>query len=112
MYALATRNVSNRVHEQLPRTNNHVEEFHRKMFAALTFYHPCLWLWKFLDVLNKEQALSNVILNQICAGQEAPQQRRHDRATTQRLEAITRDYGNHQPLVQDYLRGIAHNIRF
>ena len=77
------------------------------MVAALTAYHPCLW--KFLNVLKKEQALTNVILNQMDAGQEAPQQRRQDRATTQRLEAITRDYGNRQPL--DYLRGIAHNIR-
>ena len=108
LYALATWNVSNRVHDQLPRTNNHVEGFHRKMVAALTAYHPCLW--KFLNVLKKEQALTNVILNQMDAGQEAPQQRRQDRATTQRLEAITRDYGNRQPL--DYLRGTAHNIRF
>ena len=108
LYALATWNVSNRVHDQLPRTNNHVEGFHRKMVAALTAYHPCLW--KFLNVLKKEQALTNVILNQMDAGQEAPQQRRQDRATTQRLEAVTRDYGNRQPL--DYLRGIAHNIRF
>ena len=42
LYALATWNVSNRVHDQLPRTNNHVEGFHRKMVAALTYYHPCL----------------------------------------------------------------------
>ena len=31
-------------------------------------------------------------------------------ATTQRLEAIMRDYGNRQPV--NYLRGIAHNLRF
>lgn len=108
LFAVETWNISNRVRDQLPRTNNHVEGFHRKMVAALTSYHPCLW--KFLDVLRKEQALTNVILTKIDAGQEAPQQRRQDRATTQRLEAIMRDYGNRQPL--DYLRGIAQNIRF
>ena len=63
-----------RVEEDLPRTNNQVEGWHRKMNTAMGACNPTIW--RFLDVLIKEQGLTDLKLNQAQGGHEAPQQRR------------------------------------
>ena len=48
--------VHNRVEEGLPRTNNHVEGWHRRMQSNVGAYHPSIW--HFLNVLRREQSLN------------------------------------------------------
>ena len=100
-------NVKNRVEGGLPRTNNHIEGWHRHMQSNVGAYHPNLWT--FLGVLRREQALNEVVMTQMSAGEPAPPQRGKYKAITQRLTTLVAAFEN-RPLL-DYLRGIAHNIQ-
>ena len=99
--------VHNRVEQGLPRTNNHVEGWHRRMQSNVGAYHPNIW--HFLDVLRREQSLNQVIITQIQAGQPAPPQRGKYKAISERLVTPVGDYAN-RPIL-DFLRCIAHNIQ-
>ena len=99
--------VHNRVEEGLPRTNNHIEGWHRRMQSNVGAHHPSIW--HFLDVLRREQSLNEVIITQIRTGQPAPPQRGKYKAVNERLVTVVRDYANRS--VHDFLRGIAHNIQ-
>ena len=99
--------VHNRVEEGLPRTNNHIEGWHRRMQSNVGSHHPSIW--HFLDVLRREQSLNEVIITQIRAGQPAPPQRGKYKAVSERLVTVVGDYANRS--VHDFLRGIAHNIQ-
>ena len=65
--------------------------------------------WHFLVILRREQALNEVAITQMLAGEAAPTQRPKYRAITQRLQRIVADYDN-RPIL-DFLSGIAHNIQ-
>ena len=55
-------NINIRVTNDLPRTNNSVEGWNRKMQSAVGANHPNLW--RFLNVLKREQGLLNTIIDQ------------------------------------------------
>ena len=99
-------NMNDRVEEDLPRTNNHIEGWHRKMNSAMGSCHPNIW--KFLDVIMKEQGLTDVKLNQAQGGHVAPPQRRVYRNASRRLAVVVQDFPNRQIL--DFLRGVAYNF--
>ena len=99
-------NMHDRIEEDLPRTNNHVEGWHRKMNSAMGAYYPNIW--RFLEVIIKEQGLTDVKLNQAQGGHLAPPQRRVYQDASQRLGVVVQDYPNRRIL--DFLRGIAHNF--
>ena len=99
--------MKNRVEGGLPRTNNHIEGWHRHMQSNVGAYHPNLRT--FLGVLRREQALNEVVMTQMSADEPAPPQRGKYKAITQRLTTLVATYEN-RPLL-DYLRGIAHNIQ-
>ena len=99
-------NVRDRVRNGLPRTNNHIEGFHRKMMAAMCAHHPNFW--RFLAVLKKEQGITNVVLAQIHAGRVADPTRATYQLIGERIATIVDDYDN-RPIL-DFLRGIAHNL--
>lgn len=106
MFPHSMWNMHGRVEEDLPRTNNHVEGWHRKMNTAMGACNPTIW--KFLDVLIKEQGLTDIKLNQAQGGHEAPKQRRAYQDTSRRLAVVVHDFVN-RPII-DYLRGIAYNF--
>ena len=99
--------IHERVVNNLPRTNNNVEGWHRHMQANISAYHPNFW--HFLIILRREQALNEVAITQMLAGEPAPKQRPKYRAISQRLQTIVADYDN-RPILE-FLRGIAHNIQ-
>ena len=105
---LAFWNVTDRLEGGLPRTNNHVEGWHRRMQANVGACHPSIW--HFLDVLRREQSLNEVVMHQTLAGHVAPRQRPRNQAITKRLLVIAAEY-DRRPVLE-YLRGIAHNIQF
>ena len=63
--------MCDRVADDLPKTNNHVEGWHRKMLSTVTAYHPNIW--RFLDVLKNEMGVNNVVIMQMLAGHPPPQ---------------------------------------
>jgi hypothetical protein len=54
--------------QELPRTNNNIEGWHHGFQSAIGGCHPNIW--KFLDALKKHQALQQVAMAQIMAGDE------------------------------------------
>ena len=105
-YAHGLWNVEERLVDGLPRTNNAVEGWHRHMQSAVACQHPNLW--KFLQVLKKEQGVNNLLIAQANAGVAPPKQRKVYEDVTRRLTTIAQDFANRN--VVDYLRGIAMNI--
>ena len=65
-------------------------------------------IWKFLDVLIKEQGLTDIKLNQAQGGHQAPKQRHAYQDTSRRLAVVVHDFVN-RPII-DYLRGFAYNF--
>ena len=100
-------NMHERAVEELPKANNHVEGFHRKMLSAVSAQRPNIW--NFLDVLKKEQGMTNVTLNQIVGGHAPPPQRRKYQENAQRVLTVVRDFNNRPVL--DFLSGFAYSIR-
>ena len=79
-------NVFERVAAGLPRTNNNIEGWHRRMSASVGCHHLNIWL--FLDVLKREQAMNRLLRHQIIAGEAPPLQRRQYRDLNQRLQML------------------------
>ena len=67
-------------------------------------------IWTFLKVFQKEQALNEIQITQVMAGQQAPPQRRQYRESGQRILRIVEDFENRTAM--EYLRGISHNLSF
>ena len=51
-------NMFHHTDDELPRTNNAVERWHRGFQAHASTYHPVFW--KFLEVLQKEEPVARV----------------------------------------------------
>ena len=96
----------NQTLDDLPRTNNAVEDLHRSFQANVGAYHPNFW--KFIDILKREQNLTQVNIAQARAGYQPEPQRRRYLDSNQRIKNIVQDYHNHD--IMQYLRGLAHNI--
>ena len=58
MFAIGVWNMFRRTDDELPRTNNSVEGWHRSFQCSLSACHPTFW--KFLDLLKKEEGLIRV----------------------------------------------------
>lgn len=99
-------NVYERTVEDLPRTNNAIEGWHRGFQSNVGAFHPNIW--KFLDVLRREQGLNELKITQALTGHEPVPQRRTYRDCQLRISAIVRDYENRDIL--NYLRAIGHNL--
>ena len=73
-------NMHERILDDLPRTNNSLEGWHNHMLANVNCYHPIIW--KFLQILKREQALNEVKIIQKLAGQEpSPKKRKYEDCT-------------------------------
>lgn len=107
-FDLEVWNVYSRVTQDLPRTNNAVEGWNRKMQSAVSCKHPNLW--KFFNVLKKEQSLNNVAVDQLLGGHTSQPQRKKYKDCNGRITTIVADFCNRD--IMDYLKGIAHNISF
>ena len=101
-------NVFNRADNDLPRTNNAVEGYHKKLQSSTSCHHPNLW--KFLDIIKGDIGINRVQIDQMLGGHVAPPPRKKYMDSNARILTIVNDFANRNIL--DYLRGIAHNISF
>lgn len=92
--------------DDLPKTNNSVEGWHRGFSQLLGAHHPSIW--KFINGIKKEQSLNEMRLEQYIAGHQPQAGRRIYKDTADRIKLIVADYGLRP--ITDYLRGIAHNL--
>jgi len=105
VFSLHIWNMYDRTVQELPRTNNNIEGWHRGFQSAIGGCHPNIW--KFLDALKKHQALQQVAMTQIMAGDKIVQRRKY-RDCARRILHIVENYNNRH--VIDYLRGLAYNV--
>ena len=98
-----------RVEKDLPKTNNSVEGWHRGFMQQVSSYHPTIW--KFLDALKREQDLNEINLEKINSGQEFKKTSKKYEACAARLKNLVTRFDDTTDIL-DYLRGIAHNLRF
>ena len=59
-----------RVQDDLPRTNNSIEGWHTSFATNVGSHHANIW--KFIDVLKREEDVSQVTLTHIQQGREPP----------------------------------------
>ena len=88
----------------LPRINNAVDGCHRGFLAHVSACHSVFW--KFLEVLQKEEAFVRVGILQNQGGHQPPLQRRRYVDCNHYILGFVDDFPNYQGI--DYLRGIAH----
>ena len=108
LFAINLWNMFNRTDDDLPRTNDIVEGWHRSFQGHISICHPVVW--KFLSVLQKEENMLRISIVQHLAGHPAPPPRKRYLDSSRRILRILGDYPNRQRL--QYLRAIAHNLTF
>ena len=106
LFDLGLWNMYNQTLDDLLRTNNAVEGWHHSFQANVGAYHPNFW--KFIDILKREQNLTQVNIAQARAGHQPELQLRRYLDSNQRIKNIVQDYHNRD--IMQYLRGLAHNI--
>lgn len=99
-------NMYTRAEEELPRTNNSVEGWHRRIQSSIGCYNPNFW--KFLKLLQSEQALQKVLCTQLLAGHAPEPPRKRYADCNQRIVRLVGQYQERTNM--EYLRGIAYNI--
>ncbi|XP_076056312.1 uncharacterized protein LOC143034261 [Oratosquilla oratoria] len=97
-----------RAKEELPRTNNSVEGWHRSFLANTGCCHPNIWI--FISKPQKEQSLQEFSICQSAAGIANEGSRKRYKDYSQRIVSLVNDYDNRD--IFDYLRGIAYNLSF
>lgn len=105
MFAHEMWNMYGRTRNHLPRTNNNVEGWHRGLQFHINACHPNIW--KFLNVIKREESLTKVKVNQCLGGIPVPDNKRYADCNT-RIVNIVQNYPGMQSL--EYLRRIAYNL--
>ena len=108
LFSIEMWNMYHRTDQEMPRTNNHIEGWHRRFQSLCAGWHPTFW--KFIDMLKKEQSVNRVEILQAQGGHPPPAQRRRYVDCNARISTIVDDYPNRDHI--GYLRGIAHNLAF
>ena len=90
----------NRIDDELPRTNNSVEGWHRRFQGHISLCHPDFW--KFINVLKKEEGLVRVSIFQHLGGHPPQPARRRYLDCNRRILRIVDDFPNRQRM--NYLR--------
>ena len=95
-----------RVQNDLPRTNDAVEGWHKSFNTNIGGHH--VNFWKFLAVIKKEEDLSRVKFVHLQQGRAPANRHIVYFAVNARICNVVASYANRQPM--DYIRGIAMNI--
>ena len=107
-FNIQTWNMFHRTGNELPRTNNAVEGWHRGFQSHVTACHPSFW--KFIDIMKQEEGIVQAGVLQNQGGHPPPSHRKRYANNHARILRIVDDYANRGRI--NYLRSIAHNIDF
>lgn len=106
LFEISEWNSYQRVIDDISKTNNSVEGWHRAFSSMLGADHPTIW--RLIEALQKEQSLNELKIVQYSSGQLPPPSRLQYRASAERLKNVVADYGNRTTI--DYLKGVAYNL--
>ena len=106
LFSISLWNMFHRTFDELPRTTNHIDGWHRNFQATIVACHSTFWTC--LELLKKEDALNRVKILQACGGHNAPPARRRNAGANQRLMEVVDNFQNLAPM--RYLRSIARNL--
>ena len=111
-YDHASWNCYNATLEGLPRTNNAVEGWHRGFDALTTRYHDSLW--ETIENFKREQALTELTLEQDGAGGPPQEKRRCTMDAESHLASVVLTYEdvNDDDGLRVYLRGVTSNLSY
>lgn len=107
LIAIDIWNVCSRLDDELPKTNNSVEGWHRGFQASLSCAHPSLW--KLIEHLQKEDSLQRFNIIQLQAGNVIRGRKKY-RSLAARIRNIYQQYAT--TTTMEYLRSVAYNLRF
>lgn len=106
-FALDLWNMRDRVNDNLPRTNNSVEAWHRAFQQTVDCQHPSVY--KLVDHFRKEQDHVELLIQRYQSGVRNPEASKSKYIQlNRRLQALLPTYGT-VPLM-DYLRSVANNV--
>jgi hypothetical protein len=106
MYKIDLWNCYDAVKDGLAKTNNSCEGWHNAFNNHLCVNHPTIW--KFIDVLKKEQSIVDLrVINLLSGGTPRPSRKKF-LDSAHRIENVVDDFENRP--VNEYLLGIAHKI--
>ena len=91
-----------------PRTNNCLEGWHNRLKRMVKKPHPNIY--KLIDVFKREQAASEVTLQQLETGANPPPRKKKYRQLEQRVERIKEKMSAGQMSISEYLDAIGHLI--
>ena len=106
LFSINLWNMFHRTFNELPKTTNCIEGWHRSFQATVAVCHPTFW--KFLELLKKEDALNRVKILQARSGHNAPPAKRRYANANQWLIQVVDNFQNLAPM--RYLRSIARNL--
>ena len=90
------------------RTNNHLEGWHNKFNAVISWPHPNIY--QLVDVIREEQAVTELTAVQLEAGSQPPRKRRRYTAVDERLAKLKKDYTEGDKTIDQYIVGVAYNL--
>ena len=109
MFPLNIWNMNARTQDELPRTNNHVEGWHRRFSGNCDCLHPNIW--KFIRSLQREESLVCAEVHQVLGGHPVVQKKKYAQCA-ERVKNVVNTYAARRANILGYLRAIAHNLSF
>lgn len=109
MFSVSTWNMHQRTQDDLPRTNNHIEGWHRRFTGNCDSVHPTIW--KFIQSLQREENLVRAEVHQAVGGHPVTQKKKYAQSA-ERVKNIVNDYAARRANMLLYLRAIAHNLSY
>ncbi|XP_076036661.1 uncharacterized protein LOC143022389 [Oratosquilla oratoria] len=101
-------NMYSRVLDDLPKTNNSLEGWHRRFETEVGVHHPNIW--RFIKCLQKEQGFNEVQTEQYVGEIEPEPPRKRYLDAAKRIKRLIQAFDPNNTI--DYIREIAHNLSF
>ena len=104
MFEIELWNMHQRTTDQLMRTNNSAEAWHRRLSSVIQSQHPTLW--SFVESLQNEEHFIHCQIIKLNAGQKVEPNKKHLDYSARLRNLII----NPQPTLLQQLSGLAHNL--
>jgi hypothetical protein len=90
------------------RTNNDLEGWHLRFANIVSRHRPNLW--HLLACLQQEQVATEIILQQVAAGQNVQSKNNRYKKIHKQLKVLLRRYRRGQLSLSKYITGVSHNL--
>ena len=100
--------VYERVLNDEPRTTHLLEGWHKRFSTIVTKSHPNIY--DFIGCLRSEHARMDTVMSKLLMGETLKNVNRYEKSKTQKIRNVVHQFERRLPL--DYVRGIAHNIKY